>query len=160
MTQQRFETLGNTLLKIADKIVKNTELCKMLKYSDIRSGANCPNFNSIELLNENIVLKPLLPKDDAKESYLVILLTNFQEDPGNPDFKILSIRFDIFVPYADWDKMDGNLKPFAIMSEVDKMFNGARLNGIGTLKFADADLVTLGDNMGGYSVVYTVNDFN
>lgn len=160
MTQQRFETLGNTLLKISDKIVKNYELCKMLKYSDVREAAACPIFNPIELINKNILLKPLLPKEDAKESYLVVLLTNFIQNPENPDFKIIYLRFDIFVPFEDWDKIDGNLKPFAMLSEIDKMFNGVRLNGLGTLVYEDAELITLGDNLAGYSVVYKIDDFN
>lgn len=160
MTQRRFATLGNTLLKIAYKVTQNYALCEMLKYSDVRSTADKPTFNPNELINKNILLKPLLPDEETKESFLVILLPDIVENPENNDFKILSIRFDILVPFEDWDKIDDNLKPFSMLAEIDTLFNGARLNGIGVLKFESAELIVMGETLSGYTVLYTVDEFN
>lgn len=160
MTQRKFETLGNTMLKISNKIIGNYTLCKMLKYSDTRSTASCPTFEPADLMDKNVILKPLIPTDDKKESFIVILLENFTLDESNYDYKSLTIRFDVLVPFVDWNKVDNNLKPFAIMSEIDNLFNNTKLNGLGNLKFKTADIITLDDKIGGYTMLYEVDEFN
>lgn len=160
MTQRRFNTLGSTMLKIAEKILSNYELCKMLKYSDVRSTAACPIFEPVELMDKNIILKPSVPFEETKETFLVILLEGFFINNSNYDYKVLSIRFDILVPFNDWGKVDNNLKPFAIMSELDEMFNNKKLNGLGNLTFESAELITVNDELGGYRLCYKVDEFN
>jgi len=40
------------------------------------------------------------------------------------------------------------------------MFNEAKMAGIGTLQFYRADALTLSPWIGGYSMVYQINEFN
>jgi len=40
------------------------------------------------------------------------------------------------------------------------MFNEAKMAGIGTLQFVRADALTLSPWIGGYSMVYQINEFN
>jgi hypothetical protein len=40
------------------------------------------------------------------------------------------------------------------------MFNEAKMAGIGTLQFYRADSLTLSPWIGGYSMVYKINEFN
>lgn len=159
-TQRRFESLGNTLLKISDAILKNQELCKLLKYSDNRATAVCPDFKTETLMNVNVRLEPLLPNVDETGAFVVVLLDNFDINGANTEFKIASIRFDVIVPYEDWRKVDATLKPFAIMSEIDTLFNGKRVNGLGSLKFSTAQLRNFTETMGGYTLIYVVDEFN
>lgn len=160
LTQRRFETLGNTMLKISQKILGDYELCKMLKYSDTRSTADCPLFDPIELIDQSIINRPLLPTDDAKKSLIVILLPEFDVNDFNEEFIITTIQIDIFVPFADWGRVDNNLKPFLMMAHVDTLLNGARVNGLGTLTLSNASLLTLDNKMGGYRMLYTIDEFN
>ena len=46
------------------------------------------------------------------------------------------------------------------MEEIDKMFNEAKMAGIGTLQFYRADNLTLSPQIGGYSMKYKINEFN
>jgi len=55
---------------------------------------------------------------------------------------------------------DQSLRPYLIMQEIDEMFNGAKMAGIGTLQFYRADPLTLTPWIGGYSMVYKINEFN
>jgi len=73
--------------------------------------------------------------DDSTEkmSYVTALFSNFVVNQLNPEFKISTIRFDIACPYEEW-LLDGRtLRPYLIMEEIDKMFNEAKMQGIGTL---------------------------
>jgi hypothetical protein len=66
-------------------------------------------------------------------SYVVAIFTNYTVNIVNPDFKVANIRFDIACPYEEWLMDEASLRPYLIMQEVDKEFNGAKLQGIGTL---------------------------
>lgn len=60
-----------------------------------------------------------------------------------------------------WNRVNGrSLRPFLIMQELDKMFNEAQINGIGTLQFVRASALTLSPQIGGYSMWYQIHEFN
>lgn len=159
-TQRQFKTLGNTVFKISQKLIGDFELCRLLKYSDTRETASCPTFDPVTLLNNNIRLIPQLPDVDETGAFVVVLLEEVNENETNPEFKFMTLRFDIIVPYEDWLKVDETLKPFAIMERIDVLFNGQRVSGLGKLKFATCLLKNWTDTMGGYTMVYTINEFN
>ena len=46
------------------------------------------------------------------------------------------------------------------MQEIDDMFNQAQMAGIGTLQFVRADSLVLTPQIGGYSMLYQINEFN
>lgn len=159
-TQRRFENLGNTLIKITNKFLDNTELCKLLKYADIRDINKCPDFEVETLIDKNIRMKPLLPQEEEKGSFLIVLLDNFAINPENSEFKVMSIRVDILVPYEDWNKIDSTLKPFRIMGIVDTILNNQRISGIGKLQFQSGEVFSVGEKLGGYTLIYGTEDFN
>ena len=106
----------------------------------------------------------IMPKifDDSTEktSYIVAMFSNFVVNALNPDFKLSSIRFDIACPYDEWVLNDKSLRPYLMMQEIDDMFNGAQMAGIGTLQFVRADSIVLTPQIGGYSMLYNINEFN
>jgi hypothetical protein len=66
-------------------------------------------------------------------SYVVALFSNFTTNIINPEFKLSTIRFDVACPYDEWVLNEHSLRPYLIMQEIDDMFNGAKMAGIGTL---------------------------
>jgi len=78
-------------------------------------------------------------EDTEKTSYIVVLFNNFTTNIINPDYKIDNISFDIACPYDEWVLSGHSLRPYLIMEEIDNMFNGAQMAGIGTLQFVRAD---------------------
>lgn len=160
-TQKYFNTLGGYLINFTDIILKDKELCKLLKYSDNRVPANCPDFDVEELIGKQIRLVPILPESDEQEgAFITILLDRFDTLISNDEFQVVSIRIDILVPNRDWLKVNGTLKPFAIMAHLDELFHGKRLGGVGTIKRDGASLITLSENMSGYSLMYRTHEFN
>lgn len=162
-SQRRFAVMGDNTFKIANKLMSNKDLCRLLKYQvrDPLNKEKYPDVDGAELINRQILIVPKIFDDSTeKMSYVTALFSNFVVNQLNPEFKISTIRFDIACPYEEW-LLDGRtLRPYLIMEEIDKMFNEAKMQGIGTLQFYRADALTLSPWIGGYSMVYQINEFN
>ena len=161
-TQRRFAVMGTNTFTIADKIMSNKRICRLLKYH-IRNpfDENLPDVDGEELINRQILITPKIFDDDTeKMSYIVAVFDNFSVLPGNPEFKNAIIRFDIACPYDEWLLDNQSLRPYLIMEEMDKMFNEGRLAGIGKLQFIRASCLTLTPYIGGYSMWYNIHEFN
>ena len=168
-TQRRFAVMGDNAFRIADKLVSNNKLCRLLKYQtrdplkevDPITGKSQPDFDGIELLNKQILIVPKIFDDSTeKMSYITAIFNNFVVNTSNQDFKITTIRFDIACPYDEWLLNEQSLRPYLIMQEVDGMFNGAQMAGIGKLQFFRADPLALTPWLGGYTMLYMIDEFN
>ena len=161
-TQRRFAVMGTNTFKIADKLMSNQKICRLLKYHERNPfNENLPNVSGDELINKQILIVPKI-YDDSNElmSYVIAVFNDFTVGVLNPEFKTSTIRFDIACPYKEW-LLDGqSLRPYLIMEEIDKMFNEKRLAGIGTLQFERATPLTLTNEIGGYSMRYRIHEFN
>ena len=162
-TQRRFAVMGTNTFNIANKLMSNQRLCRLLKYQvrDPFDTEKYPDIDGVELLNKQIMIIPKIFDDSTeKTSYVVAIFSNFTTNMLNPDFKLSSVRFDVACPYDEWVLNDKSLRPYLIMQEIDDMFNGAQMAGIGTLHFVRADTLVLTPQMGGYSMLYQINEFN
>ena len=161
-TQRRFAVMGDNVFKVADKLISNQRICRLLKYQ-VRDpfSESLPDVDGTELLNKQILITPkLYDTDTEKMSYLIFVFDDFVVNSLNPEFKVSTVRFDIACPYTEWMLDDNSLRPYLIMEEIDKMFNGAKLSGIGNLQFNRADQLTLSPQISGYSMRYKINEFN
>ena len=166
-TQRRFSVMGENTFMIANRLMKNQRLCRLLKYqtknpfSQVENGKPQPDVEGEDLIHKQILIVPKIFDDSTeKMSYIVMVFTNFVVNAINPDFKLSSVRFDIACPYDEWILNDQSLRPYLIMEEIDKMFNERKLKGIGNLQFVRAEALTLTPQIGGYSMLYTINEFN
>ena len=159
-TQRRFAVMGQNVFRIVNKIVNNRTICNLLKYPTT-DALNRPAVDGIELLHKQILIVPKIYDDENdKMSYLVALFDSFMVNPNNEDFKYSTIRFDIACPYDTWILDESSLRPYLIMQEIDREFNGTKLGGIGTLEFMTASALTLSPWIGGYTMRYRINEFN
>ena len=162
-SQRRFAVMGTNTFNIANRIMQNQRLCRLLKYQvrDPFDTEKYPDVDGVELLNKQIMIVPKIFDDSTeKSSYIVAIFSNFTTNPVNPDFKISTVRFDVACPYDEWVLDDKSLRPYLIMQEIDNMFNQAQMAGIGTLQFVRADSIVLTPQIGGYSMLYKINEFN
>ena len=162
-SQRRFAVMGTNTFNIANKIMQNQRVCRLLKYEvrDPFDKDKYPDVDGIDLLGKQILIVPKIFDDSTeKMSYVTAVFSNFIVNAINPDYKISTIRFDIACPYEEWMLSEHSLRPYLIMQEIDDMFNQAQMSGIGTLSFVRADALTLTPWIGGYSMVYQINEFN
>lgn len=162
-TQRHFAVMGTNIFNIANKIMQNQRICRLLKYQ-VRDPFNTnkyPDIDGVDLVNKQILITPLVYDDDIeKTSYISAIFTNFSAMIGNPEFKHGSIRFDIACPFDEWALDEQSLRPYLIMQEIDTMFNKAKIAGIGTMQFQTATALVLSPWLGGYSMIYSIDEFN
>lgn len=162
-TQRRFAVMGTNAFNIANKLMQNQRLCRLLKYQvrDPFDEQKYENVDGVLLLNKQIMITPKIwDESTEKTSYIVALFDDFTTNLINPDYKIDTISFDIACPYDEWVLSGTSLRPYLIMEEIDKMFNGAQMSGIGTLQFVRADRNVFTSQIGGYTMKYSINEFN
>ena len=162
-SQRRFAVMGTNTFNIANKLMQNQRLCRLLKYPvrDPFNEEKYQNVDGLDLLNKQILIIPKIFDDSTeKMSYVTAIFSNFTVNMINPDFKLSTVRFDIACPYDEWVLNGHSLRPYLIMQEVDDMFNQAQMAGIGTLSFVRAEALVLTPQIGGYSMVYQINEFN
>ena len=168
-TQRRFSVMGENTFLIANKIMQNQKICRLLKYQtrdpfkeiDPYTNKPQPDVNGEDLIHKQILIVPKVFDDSTeKMSYVISVFDDFAVNTLNPEFKISTVRFDIACPYNEWLLNERSLRPYLIMEEIDKMFNQTKLKGIGNLQFYRADNLTLSPWIGGYSMKYKINEFN
>lgn len=163
-TQRRFAVMGTNAFNIANKLMQNQRLCRLLKYQvrdPFTISDEQPDVDGVSLLNKQIMIMPkIFDESTEKTSYVIAMFSNFVTNTLNPDFKLSTIRFDVACPYDEWVLNDHSLRPYLMMQEIDDMFNGAEMAGIGTLQFVRAESIVLTPQIGGYSMLYQINEFN
>ena len=163
-TQRRFSVMGENTFLITKELSKNQRLCRLLKYhsrNPFEVSEKQPDIDGIDLINKQILIVPKIYDDSDEEmSYVTAIFDYFVVNPTNSEFKLSCVRFDIACPYEKWLLNETSLRPYLIMEEIDKMFNGGHLKGIGKFTFYRADNLTLSPWIGGYSMQYKINEFN
>ena len=163
LTQRNFAVMGDNAFHLANKLMSNQNLCRLLKYQ-VRDPFNKEKYGDVDgvlLLNKQIMITPKIwDESTEKTSYVVALFNTFVVNTRNPDYKIDTIGIDVACPYDEWVLSGNSLRPYLIMEEIDQMFNGAQMAGIGTLQFVRADRNVFTQQIGGYTMQYRINEFN
>jgi hypothetical protein len=71
--------------------------------------------------------------DGSVLNYIIISFDNFIPNGTNPEFRDNIIEFDIICHFDQWHMKDFELRPYKIAAELDTMFDGQHLTGIGDL---------------------------
>ena len=161
-TQGRFAVMGENTFRIANKLMSNQRICRLLKYQ-VRSpfSEELEDVDGADLINKQILIIPkIYDGSNEKMSYITAIFDDFVVNQMNPEFKVSTVRFDIACPYDEWLLDEQSLRPYLLMQEVDTMFNQAKMAGIGNLQVYRADALTLSPQIGGYSMRYKINEFN
>ena len=90
-TQRRFSVMGENTFRIANKIMQNQRLCRLLKYQvrDPFDENKYPPVDGIDLLNKQILIVPkIFDESTEKMSYITAVFANFVVNALNPDFKL------------------------------------------------------------------------
>ena len=141
---------------IVNYIMKNERLKKMLHYTtrDCLDKPNLTEDESLELFGTNIKIVPKLYVDGSVLSYVIINFDNFTPNRTNPEFRDNIIEFDIVCHFDQWQMNDFKLRPYRIAAEIDSMFDGKHLTGIGELEFVGCSQIILTDEYAGICLMY------
>ena len=71
----------------------------------------------------------------------------------------INIAIDVLVPLDQWIIKDSNLRPFAILGQIQNSLKDKTVNGLGKITGGDFDLVSLTDEMSVYRQTYTITEY-
>lgn len=151
--------IGENLQKIVTRLLANDDLVNLLYYSDkdpYSKPALTEEQKQKEVFEKLIKIVPRVgPKEDAK-SLLVIRVVGGRTNMENSEFKNLEIKVEVFVPLTQWLIKDSNLRPFAILGQVQKSLDGKTVNGLGKMQGGDFELNFLSAEISNYIQTYHV----
>ena len=141
---------------ITSAMLKNERLKRLLHYTtrDALDRNNLTEDETLNLFGKNIKLVPKLTVDGSVLNYIIISFDNFTPS-GNSEFRDNIIEFDIICHFDQWQLQDFALRPYKIAAEIDSMFNGKHLTGIGELNFLGANQIILTDEFAGICLMYS-----
>ena len=162
MGARNCQELGINLQKICSRLLTNEELVKLLYYVDqdpLGKANLTTEQKQKEIFNDLICIIPRVGTRTDSKSAIAVYVPKAAGLSGNSEYKTVTIAVDIFVPLTQWIIKDSNLRPFAIMGEIQKSLNGKTVNGLGKIQGGDFDLILLTDEMSGYRQVFTITEY-
>ena len=152
-----FLSMEKDMSLITGMLMKNNNLKKLLYYTtkDCLKGVNLSEDETLALLGKNIKLVPKLYIDGSVLNYIIVNFDNFTPNGSNPEFRDNIIEFDIICHFDQWQLKDFQLRPYRIAAEIDSMFDGKHLTGIGELQFLGANQMILTDEYAGLCLMYS-----
>ena len=155
--------IGVNLQYIVKRLTANQNLLKLLYYTDKDP------FDGEDLTQEQIQdevfekLIKVVPRVGPKEtahSLITITVSRGSGLAANGEFKNLIIRLEVFVPMTQWIIKDSNLRPFAIMGEIQKSLRGKKIEGLGKMEGGDFDLDFLSEEMTAYLMTFIITSYD
>ena len=145
--------LGENAQKIIKRLMSNLNLLKLLYYTD-KDPLSQPDLTEKQIKEEVYEkLIKIIPRVGPKETAHSIVTVRFirgRRNPNNNEFENISVAVESFVPLTQWIIKDINLRPFAILGEIQKTLNGKTINGLGKMIGGDFDLNFLTEEISAY----------
>ena len=159
MAVRKLQEMGENLQTIVKRLTANQNLLKLLYYTDKDP------FNNQDLDEETIKTKvfnkliKIVPKLDSKETATSIIsfkVVRGRKTSANGEFNNITINFEVFVPLTQWIIKDVSLRPFLIMSEIEKSLDGKTINGLGKMECMGFDINFLTTEISCYEMTFNI----
>ena len=163
MTVRNCSDIGINAQYIIKRLLANQNLLKLLYYTD-KDPLNHEDLTQEQIENEIFEkLIKIVPRVGPKETAKSIVALRVARGRGlasNNEFKSVSISLEIFVPMTQWLIKGTNLRPFAIMGEIQKSLNNKKIEGLGKLVGGDFDLNFLTEEISAYEQTFSLTSYD
>lgn len=155
--------IGENLQKIVQRLMANDRLVNLLYYTD-KDPYSQPALTDEQ--KRNLIFEKLIkiipttgPKETA-HSIISIRVVRGTRMNSNTEYKDVSINIEIFVPLTQWIIKDTNLRPFAIMGEIQKSLDGKTVNGLGKMIGGDFSINFLTEEISCYEQYFRITAYD
>lgn len=155
--------LGLFLQKIVTRLQTNQDLLKLLYYTgkDPLSEADLTSEQiKNEVFEKLIKITPRVGPKETANSIISLRIVNGNLNESNDEFRDFLIAIEVFIPLTQWIMKGSNLRPFAIMGEIQRSLNGKIVDGIGKIQGGDFSINFLTDEIGCYEMTYMVTGYD
>ena len=163
MAVRNCREIGENLQKIVDRLMANNNLVKLLYYND---ADPLSHENLTEEEKRNLIFNKLikvLPKVTAKEttqSLVAIRVVKGNKIGSNKEFRNITLAIEVFVPWDQWIFKNANLRPFAILGEIQESLEDKIVNGLGKIAGGDFALSYLTDEVSCYEQSFGITTYD
>ena len=113
-----------------------------------------------EVFNKLVKIVPRVGPKETAHSLIAVRIARARGLASNNEFKNVNISVEIFVPMTQWIIKDTNLRPFAIMGEVQKSLNGKKIEGLGKMTGGDFSLNFLTEEISAYEQTFVLTSYD
>jgi len=163
MAVRNCQELGENFQLIVKRLEANQNLLKLLYYTEkdplSREDLSSDIIKS-EIHNELIRFVPKLPPQEGAQSRIGLRIDRGIPDSDNNEFRIISFSVEVFVPVTQWLIKGTNLRPFAIMGEIENSLKGKKVNGLGRIDFSGFSLDFISNEMTDYVMSFTIEVYD
>lgn len=132
--------IGENLQKIISRLMDNQNLLKYLYYSDkdpLSHEDLTDEQIKKEIFEKLVKVTPRIGSKETAQSLILVRCSQGSRLGANSEFKLINFIVEIYVPDTQWLIKGQNLRPFAIMGEIQKSLDGKLINGLGKLTGGD-----------------------
>ena len=155
--------LGENLQKIVKRLIANDDLTKLLYYEN-ENPLKQPTLNAEakekEIFEKLIKTVPRVGTKDTAKSVVVVYVQRAAKIPGNKEFRNVRILVDVIVPLTQWYIKDTNLRPFAILGQIQSSLDDKTINGLGKISGGDFELNFVTDDVICYQQVFEITEYD
>lgn len=151
--------IGENLQKIIKRLMANDNLVNLLYYTD-KDPLSQPHLTDQEkkekIFEKLIKIVPRVGPKETANSIIAIRVVGGSKLGTNTEFRNVKISVEIFVPLTQWIIKDTNLRPFAILGEIENSLQGKTINGLGKIEGGDFSLNFLTEEIGAYEQTFGI----
>ena len=151
--------IGVNLQKIVKRLTSSQNLLKLLYYNDkdpLSHEDLTEKQIKEEVLESLIKVVPRIGPKETANSIISVRVVNGRKNMENNEFRNIIISVEVFVPLTQWMIKDSNLRPFAIMGEVQKALDNKTINGLGKMVGGNFELNFLTEEISAYEQTFSL----
>jgi hypothetical protein len=155
--------IGVNAQYIVKRLLANQNLLKLLYYTDkdpLSHDDLTQEQIQDEIFEKLVKIVPRVGPKETAHSIIAIRIARARGLASNSEFKNVNISVEVFVPMTQWIIKDTNLRPFAIMGEVQKSLNGKKIEGLGKLTGGDFSLNFLTEEISAYEQTFILTSYD
>ena len=155
--------IGVNAQYIVKRLLANQNLLKLLYYTDkdpLSHEDLTPEQIQNEVFEKLVKIVPRVGPKETAHSIVALRIARARGLASNNEFKNVMISLEVFVPMTQWIIKDTNLRPFAIMGEIQKSLNGKKIEGLGKLTGGDFSLNFLTEEISAYEQTFVLTSYD
>lgn len=163
MAVRNCREIGENLQLIMNRLLANDNLVRLLYYTDkdpLSQPALTAEQKQKEVFEKLIKIVPKVGTKETAHSIVTIRVVSGHENSGNTEFRTVNINIEVFVPLTQWIFKNTNLRPFAILGEIQESLNNKVINGIGKMHGGDFDLSFITDEIACYDQSFVITAYD
>ena len=145
--------IGVNLQRIMKRLMQNDNLVKLLYYTDKDPFSNenlTEEQKESEIFEKLIKIVPRIGPKETANSIIALRVITGKKNQDNSEFKDVLISVEVFVPLTQWIIKGTNLRPFAILGEIEESLDGKMIEGLGKMSGGDFELNFLTEEISSY----------